>query len=90
MDLEYPTPLSGDALTVEFSTHVIKLVKIMDGMLRYLYPIKRPELLVRTLGEEYEMTVVAELDSALNEWFEMIPENRKFTTTSLKEEGRLT
>lgn len=61
VDLEMPAPLAGDHLTVEFTTHVIRLVKIMDGMLRYLYPVKRPELLTRTLGEEYEMTVVAEL-----------------------------
>lgn len=65
VDLEYPAALSGDGLTAEFATHVIKLVKIMDGMLRYLYPIKRPELLARTLGEEYEMTVVAELGEFL-------------------------
>ncbi|KAF8320309.1 hypothetical protein DL93DRAFT_2052668, partial [Clavulina sp. PMI_390] len=74
-DLDFPAPIEGeDAPLDAFRAH-LELVRIMDYTMRALYSIKKPYMLEGLLKEEYDQTLVAELDSALNEWFENIPEH---------------
>lgn len=55
---------------------MIRLAKINSNILSSLYCITKPRLLSKVLGANYDQTVVMELDSMLNEWFETIPDER--------------
>lgn len=44
-------------------------MRIQDGIMRALYSVKRPVILDRVLGEDYDQTVVAQLGIRIEPWF---------------------
>jgi hypothetical protein len=59
----------------------IKLNQILAVALRTIYSINKSKLFLGFVGPHWEQHIVAELDSALNEWIDMVPNHLKWDTT---------
>lgn len=53
--------------------HLIKLCEILSFSSRTLYSTKKSKLISGYFGEDWEMRMVAELDSSLNKWKASLP-----------------
>ena len=50
--------------------------KLTDPLLQY--SLKKNRVLLGFIGEHWEQHIVSELDSALNQWVDSVPDHRKF------------
>ncbi|KZT18995.1 hypothetical protein NEOLEDRAFT_1142706 [Neolentinus lepideus HHB14362 ss-1] len=56
----------------------IKLDQIISFALRTIYSINKSKLLLGFVGPDWEQRVVSQLDSALNEWAESLPDHLRW------------
>ncbi|KAK7043156.1 Gypsy retrotransposon integrase-like protein 1 [Paramarasmius palmivorus] len=56
----------------------LKLMKITGMVLRSIYSISKSKMLLGLAGPKWEQRMVAELDSALNQWVDAIPEHLRW------------
>ncbi|THV02448.1 hypothetical protein K435DRAFT_749568 [Dendrothele bispora CBS 962.96] len=56
----------------------LKLCEILAFTLRTLYATKKSKILLGLVGDNWEQTTVAELDSALNNWINSIPDHLRW------------
>ncbi|KAH9173662.1 fungal-specific transcription factor domain-containing protein [Lactarius sanguifluus] len=59
----------------------IKLNQILAVALRTIYSINKSKIFLGFVGPHWEQHIVAELDSALNEWIDTVPNHLKWDTT---------
>lgn len=57
-----------------FNTH-LRLCEILSFALRTLYSTKKSKLLTGLIGDQWEQRVVADLDSAMNNWKDSLPDH---------------
>jgi hypothetical protein len=60
---------------------LIKLIQILATALRTIYSINKSKIFLGFVGPHWEQQIVAELDSALNEWIDTVPGHLKWDTT---------
>ncbi|EIW84606.1 hypothetical protein CONPUDRAFT_163685 [Coniophora puteana RWD-64-598 SS2] len=65
----------GTPSYVAYFVSALKLSQILAFALRTIYSIKRSKVLLGFVGHKWEQHIVAELDSALNEWIDSVPEH---------------
>ncbi|KAI0697711.1 fungal-specific transcription factor domain-containing protein [Cerioporus squamosus] len=58
---------------VSFANCLIRLLKILAFASRTIYSINKSKAILGMIGPEWEQKIVAELDSALNKWVDMVP-----------------
>lgn len=66
----------GKPCTITAYVQFIKLCEILGVVLRTLYANKKSRILSGFIGEEWERTTVAQLDSSMNKWKASLPEYR--------------
>uniref|UniRef100_A0A0W0F023 Xylanolytic transcriptional activator regulatory domain-containing protein n=1 Tax=Moniliophthora roreri TaxID=221103 RepID=A0A0W0F023_MONRR len=59
-------------------TSCLKLMRLLAMALRTIYSINQSKLLLGLAGPEWEQRIVTELDSALNQWVDSVPEHLKW------------
>lgn len=74
----------GKLSTVTAFNMIIKLHQILALALRTIYAVNKSStnVMFRMMGQNWEQRMVAELDSALNQWFDSIPDELRFDTSS--------
>lgn len=73
----FTQPLGKPSIISGFVYH-IKLCEILAFSLKTLYSTKKSKLLSGLTGNQWERQVVAELDSAMNNWKDSLPPHRAF------------
>ncbi|KAG9013081.1 hypothetical protein FRB94_003914 [Tulasnella sp. JGI-2019a] len=69
---------TGKPSQLAYFTQHAKLMKILAHCLRTLYSIHKSKIDLGFVGPEWEQDKVAELDSALNEWLDAVPDHLKW------------
>jgi hypothetical protein len=78
LDIDLPEDLDDDSLLImSYCRHFLRANRIASSALPMLYSVQKPRFLAKVLGDDYDQTVVAELDSLLNEWTETITDERE-------------
>ncbi|KIK82329.1 hypothetical protein PAXRUDRAFT_153943 [Paxillus rubicundulus Ve08.2h10] len=67
--------------TMSFFTSYLKLNHILAFALRTIYSINKSKVLLGFVGQQWEQHIVAELDSALNQWIDAVPEHLRWDPT---------
>ncbi|KAJ3796205.1 fungal-specific transcription factor domain-containing protein [Lentinula aff. detonsa] len=81
---EHPDPAlafkqpPGKPSTVSAFNVFIRLNVLLSMALRTIYAINKSKILMGFGGEEWEQRVVAELDSALNQWVDSVPDHLRW------------
>ncbi|KAI0080936.1 hypothetical protein K474DRAFT_1704230 [Panus rudis PR-1116 ss-1] len=73
-----PEQPSGKPSRVTFFNSSIRLTQILGYALRTLYSIKKSKILLGLTGPQWQQNIVAELDSALNQWIESVPDHLRW------------
>ncbi|KAG9013076.1 hypothetical protein FRB94_003909 [Tulasnella sp. JGI-2019a] len=68
----------GKPSQLAYFTQYSKLMKILAHCLRTIYAIRQSKIDLGFVGPEWKQDKVAELDSALNEWLEAVPDHLKW------------
>ncbi|RPD54024.1 hypothetical protein L227DRAFT_512443 [Lentinus tigrinus ALCF2SS1-6] len=63
----------GKPSYVTFANCLIRLLKILAFASRTIYSINKSKLTLGMVGPQWEQKIVAELDSAINKWIDMVP-----------------
>uniref|UniRef100_A0A0W0EU63 Transcription factor domain-containing protein n=1 Tax=Moniliophthora roreri TaxID=221103 RepID=A0A0W0EU63_MONRR len=72
--LAFRQPPGRPSFVSAFNSY-LKLLEILAAVLRTLYCVDKPNVLLGFMGSRWEQRVVAELDGALNRWVGDIPEH---------------
>ncbi|EIW84586.1 hypothetical protein CONPUDRAFT_142805, partial [Coniophora puteana RWD-64-598 SS2] len=64
--------------TAAFFIAFIKLTQILAFALRTIYSINKSKMSLGFVGQKWEQRIVSELDSALNEWFDSLPDHLRW------------
>ncbi|KAI9511917.1 fungal-specific transcription factor domain-containing protein [Russula earlei] len=72
---------AGKPSLLAFFVSLIKLIQILAVALRTIYSINKSKIFLGFVGPHWEQHIVAELDSALNEWIDTVPGHLKWDTT---------
>ncbi|KAJ4477535.1 fungal-specific transcription factor domain-containing protein [Lentinula aciculospora] len=81
---EHPDPAMrfrqppGKPSTVSAFNAFIKLNVLLSIALRTIYAINKSKILMGFGGDEWEQHIVAELDSALNQWVDSVPDHLRW------------
>ncbi|KAJ3712064.1 fungal-specific transcription factor domain-containing protein [Lentinula raphanica] len=81
---EHPNPAlafkqpPGKASTVSAFNTFIRLNVLLSIALRTIYAINKSKILMGFGGDEWEQHIVAELDSALNQWVDTVPDHLRW------------
>ncbi|KAF5381669.1 hypothetical protein D9615_005628 [Tricholomella constricta] len=70
-----PTPKKTPSLIAYFNVY-IRLNQILAFLLRTVYAINKSKILLGFVGQQWEESIVSELDSALNAWVDNLPDHR--------------
>ncbi|KAJ7075883.1 fungal-specific transcription factor domain-containing protein, partial [Mycena belliarum] len=70
-------PVGTPSLLSYFVCHV-RLYEILGDALRRLYPSKKARIRMNTSNPEWERSAVAELDSAMNDWLDTVPDHLRW------------
>ncbi|KIJ13123.1 hypothetical protein PAXINDRAFT_14023 [Paxillus involutus ATCC 200175] len=68
-------------LTISFFTNYLKLNHILAFALRTIYSINKSKVHLGFVGQQWEEHIVAEHDSALNKWFDAVPQHLRWDPT---------
>ncbi|KAG9034371.1 hypothetical protein FRB95_013279 [Tulasnella sp. JGI-2019a] len=68
----------GKPSQLAFLTQHSKLMGILAHCMRTIYSINKSKVRLGFIGEEWEQDKVSELDSALNEWLEALPDHLRW------------
>ncbi|KAF8268480.1 fungal-specific transcription factor domain-containing protein [Lactarius quietus] len=71
----------GKHSLISYFVCFIKLNQILAVALRTIYSINKSKIFLGFVGPHWEQHIVAELDSALNEWIDTVPNHLKWDTT---------
>ncbi|KAF8486393.1 fungal-specific transcription factor domain-containing protein [Russula ochroleuca] len=71
----------GKPSGLSYFISLIKLIQILAIALRTIYSINKSKIFLGFVGPHWEQQIVAELDSALNEWIDTVPGHLKWDTT---------
>ncbi|KAF8834771.1 hypothetical protein BDN67DRAFT_914233 [Paxillus ammoniavirescens] len=71
----------GKPSTMSFFTSYLKLNHILAFALRTIYSINKSKVLLGFVGQQWEQHIVAELDSALNQWIDSVPAHLRWDPT---------
>jgi hypothetical protein len=71
----------GKPSLISYFVCFIKLNQILAVALRTIYSINKSKIFLGFVGPHWEQHIVAELDSALNEWIDTVPNHLKWDTT---------
>jgi hypothetical protein len=71
----------GKPSVLSYFVSIIKLIQILAVALRTIYSINKSKIFLGFVGPHWEQQIVAELDSALNEWVDSVPGHLKWDTT---------
>ncbi|KAG5643433.1 hypothetical protein DXG03_000941 [Asterophora parasitica] len=74
---QQPTAEKTPSLVVYFNEY-IRLNQILALLLRTVYAINKSKILLGFVGQQWEESIVSELDSALNAWVDNLPDHRAF------------
>ncbi|KAJ7050642.1 fungal-specific transcription factor domain-containing protein [Mycena amicta] len=74
-------PLAVPSRVVFFNT-MVKLTHILAWVLRFLYSLDKKNALYESGSEQWKEDLVVELDSALNEWVDAIPQHLRWDPNS--------
>ncbi|KAI0289724.1 hypothetical protein BC826DRAFT_591621 [Russula brevipes] len=72
---------TGKPSLLSYFVALIKLFHILAIALRTIYSINKSKIFLGFVGPHWEQHIVAELDSALNEWVDKVPGHLKWDTT---------
>jgi len=72
---------AGKPSLLSYFVSLTKLIQILAVALRTIYSINKSKIFLGFVGPHWEQHIVAELDSALNEWVDTVPEHLKWDTT---------
>jgi hypothetical protein len=81
---EHPDPSQcfkqppGKPSTVAYFIAYLKLSQVLAMTLRTIYSINKSKILLGFVGKEWETHIVTELDSALNNWVDSVPEHLRW------------
>ncbi|TFK73931.1 hypothetical protein BDN72DRAFT_834263 [Pluteus cervinus] len=68
----------GKPSSITGFVHLVKLCEILAFALRTLYATKKSKILTGIAGDQWEQRLVSELDSAMNNWFDSLPEHLRW------------
>ncbi|KAF8492551.1 fungal-specific transcription factor domain-containing protein [Russula emetica] len=72
---------AGKPSVLSYFVSLVKLIQILAVALRTIYSINKSKIFLGFVGPHWEQQIVAELDSALNEWIDTVPGHLKWDTT---------
>ncbi|KAF9256488.1 hypothetical protein L218DRAFT_966338 [Marasmius fiardii PR-910] len=71
----------GKPSTMAYFISLLKLTRILAMVLRSIYSINKSKILLGLAGPQWEQRIVTELDSALNQWVDSVPEHLRWDPT---------
>ncbi|KAG7089094.1 hypothetical protein E1B28_010803 [Marasmius oreades] len=71
----------GKPSTTAYFISLLKLARILALALRTIYSINKSKILLGFVGPQWEQRIVTELDSALNQWVDSVPEHLRWDPT---------
>ncbi|KAF7320549.1 Zn(2)-C6 fungal-type domain-containing protein [Mycena chlorophos] len=74
---------AGIPSKISFFNHLMGLSNILAASLRSLYGLEKFKNAFRAYGENWEETITAEIDSALNIWRDRIPEHLRWDSDNI-------
>ncbi|KIY69850.1 hypothetical protein CYLTODRAFT_420291 [Cylindrobasidium torrendii FP15055 ss-10] len=81
---EHPDPKqafkqpAGIPSVLSYFITLLKLYQLLSFCLRTIYSLNKSKILLGIVGEHWEKHIVAELDSALNKWVDLIPDHLRW------------
>ncbi|KAL0564764.1 Gypsy retrotransposon integrase-like protein 1 [Marasmius crinis-equi] len=69
---------AGKPSTISYFVSLLKLTKLLALALRTIYSINKSKILLGFVGPQWEQRIVTELDSALNQWVDSVPEHLRW------------
>ncbi|RPD52801.1 hypothetical protein L227DRAFT_646228 [Lentinus tigrinus ALCF2SS1-6] len=68
----------GKPSYVAYANCLVRLLKILTFACRTIYSINKSKLMLGMVGPEWEQKIVAELDSSINKWVDLVPPHLKW------------
>ncbi|EEB91818.1 hypothetical protein MPER_09764 [Moniliophthora perniciosa FA553] len=81
-EMAFKQPPGRPSYITAFVSYV-KLMRLLAMALRTIYCINKSRMMLGFTGPQWEQHVVSELDSALNQWADSVPEHRGILTVKM-------
>ncbi|EEB97207.1 hypothetical protein MPER_03521, partial [Moniliophthora perniciosa FA553] len=76
-EMAFKQPSGRPSYVAAFISY-LKLMRLLAIALRTIYCINKSKMVLGFAGPQWEQRIVAELDSALNQWVDSIPEHLRW------------